>query len=109
MGWAGAAAQWWLGLVAYWQGKLVEARSLHDQALAVRDSNQISKLQEADSKLSEVLGDFRTLASSTFPATLWQLGEVERARELINTATRRASEIGHIWAIAEAHFYKSHL
>jgi predicted ATPase len=107
--WAVGAANWWLGLIAYWQGELVEARSLHERALAVSDSNPDSKLQEADSKLLEALGDFRTLASSTFAAPLWQLGEVERARELINTAIRRASEIGHIWAIAEALFYKSYL
>jgi predicted ATPase len=40
---------------------------------------------------------------------MWQLGEVERARELINTAIQRASETGHIGAIVIALFWKSYL
>ena len=37
------------------------------------------------------------------------MGEVERARELINSAARRASEIGHAGAVVDALFYKSYL
>jgi hypothetical protein len=40
---------------------------------------------------------------------MWQLGEVEGARELINWATQRASEIGHIGGIADVLFWKSYL
>ena len=40
---------------------------------------------------------------------MWQLGEVERARELIDSANRRASELGHVRSIADALFWKSYL
>ena len=40
---------------------------------------------------------------------MWQLGEVERARELIESAARRAAEIGHIGGIADVLFWKSYL
>ena len=40
---------------------------------------------------------------------MWQLGEVERARELTDSATRRASEVGHIGASANTLFWKSYL
>ena len=40
---------------------------------------------------------------------MWQLGEVERARDLINSANRRASEVGDVGAIANALFWKSYL
>jgi predicted ATPase len=39
----------------------------------------------------------------------WQLGELERARELIDWATQRASEIGHVRSFADALFWKSYL
>ena len=56
------------------------------------------------------LGDYTALTRSSFlAATMWQLGEVERARELIDTSTRRASELGHTGAIAIALFWKSYL
>ena len=32
---------------------------------------------------------------SVLAVTMWQLGEVERARELIEEANRRASDLGH--------------
>jgi hypothetical protein len=40
---------------------------------------------------------------------MWQLGEVERARESIDWATKRASEVGHIGALADALFWQSYL
>ena len=41
---------------------------------------------------------------------MWQLGEVERARELIDTANRRAAELGHIRGrLPNALFWKSYL
>jgi tetratricopeptide (TPR) repeat protein len=92
----------WLGLIAYWHGDFVEARTHCERALAARDPNP-------DPKVRELLGDQSTYASSFLAATMWQLGEVERARELIDTATRRASELGHTGAIADALFWKSYL
>jgi predicted ATPase len=40
---------------------------------------------------------------------MWQLGEIEGARELISCAIQRASEIGHIGGIADVLFWKSYL
>ena len=60
-------------------------------------------------KVRDGFGDDRTWASAIFAVIMWQLGEVERARELINWATQRASEIGHIGACADTLFWKSYL
>ena len=62
-----------LGLVAYWQGDFVEARTHYERALAARDPNHDPKFV-----------GYSALASAHLAATMWQLGEVERARELIN-------------------------
>ncbi len=95
-------ASGWLGMVAYWHGDFVEARTHYERALAVCDPNP-------DPKDRERYGDLGAWITSTFAATLWQLGEVERARGLINSATRRVSEVGHIASIADALFWKSYL
>jgi hypothetical protein len=60
-------------------------------------------------KVSERFGDFRTHAMSVLAATMWQLGEVERARELIDAATCLASKIGQPGGIADVLFWKSYL
>ena len=39
--------------------------------------------------------DTGAVAMSYLALTTWQLGEVERARELIDTANQRAAKIGH--------------
>ena len=96
-------ANWWLGMVAFWRGDFVEARTHHERALAARDPNPDPNAEVAQA------GDASTWASSSFAATMWQLGELERARELINWATQRASEIGHIRSFADALFWKSYL
>jgi class 3 adenylate cyclase/predicted ATPase len=88
-----------LGLIAYWRGDFVEARTHCERGLDAR----------GDPKFQELFGDGSTYALSFLAATMWQLGEVERARELIDTATRRAAETGHIGVIANALFWKSYL
>jgi predicted ATPase len=98
---AGLANQW-LGLIAYWRGDFLEARTHYERAVAARDPSP-------DLDLLERFGDPGTFAASQFAPTAWALGEVERARELINTGTQRAWENGHIGAIADALFYKSYL
>ena len=62
-----------------------------------------------DPEALERFGDFRTRVASCLAAVMWQLGEVERARESIDWATKRASEVGHIGALADALFWKSYL
>ena len=41
--------------------------------------------------------------------TIWQLGEVERARELIDEANRRAKELGHVPSMAHPLNWRSRL
>jgi predicted ATPase len=41
--------------------------------------------------------------------TMWQLGEVDRVRELIEQANRRASELGYGPSMAHPLFWKSHI
>ena len=78
------------------RGRIASGRSPLATRTPIRRIGNVSATQNLD--------HFDLLA-----ATLWQLGEVERARELINSATRRASEIGHIASIADALFWKSYL
>jgi tetratricopeptide (TPR) repeat protein len=91
-----------LGLVAFWRGDFAEARTRCERALDVGNASP-------DPSDFERLGDGRTYASSFLAVTMWQLGEVERARELIDWATTRANEIGHIGALADVLFWKSYL
>jgi hypothetical protein len=100
--WEARAANSGLGLVAYWRGDFAEARTRCERALDVGDASP-------DPNDLERFGDGRTYASSFLAVTMWQLGEVESARELINWATRRANEIGHIGVLADALFWKSYL
>jgi tetratricopeptide (TPR) repeat protein len=46
---------------------------------------------------------------SILAVTMWQLGEVRRARELIDEAYRRGSELGYTPSMAHPLFWKSHL
>jgi tetratricopeptide (TPR) repeat protein len=89
-----------LGLIAFFHGDFVQARTHFERALDGRDPN-------ADPKILEYFGDDDS-ASSHLAVTSWALGEVERARELIDRASRRAAEMD-IPAIADALFWKSHL
>jgi predicted ATPase len=87
-----------LGLVAYWRGDFVEARTCYERALAAADPNHDPQFVA-----------YGALASAHLAATMWQLGEVERARDLINSAIQRASETGYFGAIADTLFYKSYM
>ena len=46
---------------------------------------------------------------SCLAVTMWQLGEVDRARELIEAANRRAAELGHVPSMAHPLQFKSFL
>jgi class 3 adenylate cyclase/predicted ATPase len=97
--WEACVANNHLGLIAYWQGDFNEARTHCERALdAAAASPGPNNLER--------FGDGRTQASSFLAATMWQLGEVERARELINWATKRANEVGHMGALADVLFWK---
>jgi predicted ATPase len=53
--------------------------------------------------------DAGSFALLVLAATVWQLGDVDRAREVIDSAIRRASETGQVGMIANALFFKSYL
>jgi tetratricopeptide (TPR) repeat protein len=93
---------WWLGLIAYWHGDFLEARTHCERAIGgAEDPN-------ADPKVRERFGDLSAHGLPVLAATMWQLGEVERARELIDLATHRASQ-GDAREAAHALFWKSYL
>src|SRR6516165_4296180 len=49
------------------------------------------------------------MVMSVLAVTMWQSGEVDRARELIEQAIRRGSELGHPPSMSHPLFWKSHL
>jgi len=53
-------------------------------------------------------GGAATLAMSCLAATMWQLGEVDRARKLIDEANRRSRELGHAPSMAHPLIWKSY-
>ena len=98
-----SGVNWWLGLIAYWHGDFLEARTRCERAIIhAEDPN-------ADPKVRERFGDPSTHAMSVLAASMWQLGEVERARELIDLAIYRASEGGNLLDAANQLFWKSYL
>ena len=81
----------------------LEARTHCERALDACDP-------ERDRETRERFGDDTgTVAMSCLALTMWQLGEVERARELIEQANRRASELGHVPSMAHPLYWKSYL
>ena len=90
-----------LGLICYSLGEFVEARSHFERAIAACDPERD---QEARERSGEDTG---AVAMSCLGMTVWQLGEVERARELIDEANRRAIEIGHPPSMAHPVYWKA--
>src|SRR5205807_8486832 len=80
----------------------VGARAHFEGALAARDP-------KSDPKVRDGFGDDLTWGLAIFAVNAWQLGEVKRARELVDVATRRASEIGNMEGIVDVCFWKSYL
>ena len=97
---AGAARRM-LGLVCLFQGDLKAARSVLERALA-------DYLPERDGKTQFLFGRDTEVAAAAYLALAeWHLGEVERARHLIDRATRRADELRQAATIANALFFKT--
>jgi hypothetical protein len=65
-----------LGLIAYFRGNFVDARTHQEKALDIRD---VAHQEMAPERLRDDIG---AIATSYLALTSWQLGEVERAREL---------------------------
>ena len=84
-------------------GDFLEARTHCERALEVCDPERDRETRERFSD------DTGTLAMSCLAVTSWQLGEVDRARELIDQANRRARDLGHVPSMAHPLLWKSHL
>jgi predicted ATPase len=100
--WEAAGANAGLGLIAYWNGNFPEARTRCERALDARGASPHPKFWRRSD-------DPSTSASSFLSLTMWQIGEVERSRELTEGAIKRAAEIGGIPVVLDALFYKSYL
>jgi class 3 adenylate cyclase/tetratricopeptide (TPR) repeat protein len=83
-----------LAFMSYYIGNFLEARIHCEQALATCNPERD---QEARERSGE---DTEPVAMSMLALTSWQLGEIDRARELIEAANRRAAEIGHVPSMA---------
>ena len=83
-----------LAWLNYYRGNFVEARTHCERALAACDPEHE---EEARERYGEYTG---IVATSCLALTSWQLGEVERAHELIETANCRATELGHFSSMA---------
>jgi predicted ATPase len=92
-----------LALTSYFLGDFVEARTHCERALAACGPQQE---KEAKERYGNHTGPS---ATACLALTSWQLGEVERARELIEAANRRATELGHFPSMAVALQFKSFL
>jgi predicted ATPase len=78
-----------LALVSYFSGDFVQARMHCNRALEACNA-------ERDQETRERYGeDTGTVAMSHLALTVWQLGEVDRARALIDAAIERAAELKH--------------
>jgi predicted ATPase len=92
-----------LALACYYATDFSEARMHCERALEACDAESERETQE---RFQDATGP---LVMSVLAVTMWQLGEVDRARELIEQANRRASELGHAPSMAHPLLWKSHL
>jgi adenylate cyclase len=92
-----------LAFDCYQAADFFEARTQCEQALEDCDPECERETHE---RFHDATGP---LVMSFLSVTMWQLGEVDRARELIEQANRRASELGHGPSMASPLLWKSHL
>jgi class 3 adenylate cyclase/tetratricopeptide (TPR) repeat protein len=90
-----------LGFVSLLLGDLQAAQNFLERAL--RDY-----VYERDRETLFRFGNDNQVSATNFLAlTEWHLGELERARQLIDESTRRADGLGHAASIASALFFKT--
>jgi predicted ATPase len=92
-----------LALACYQSADFLEARTHCERALEACDPENETETQE---RFQIATGP---MVMSVLAVTMWQLGEVERARELIDQANRRGRELGHGPSMAHPLYWKSHL
>jgi hypothetical protein len=89
--------------MCYFAGDLAEARTHCERAL---DSCDPQHEEDARQRYGEYTA---TLATAFLALTNWQLGEADRARELIAAANRRAADLGHVPSMANPLFWRSNI
>jgi predicted ATPase len=89
-----------LGVVLFNQGDLKAARSFLERGLA-------DFVQERDGDARRL--DGRATATAILASLVWHLGEVDRARQLIQEAIRRARELGHAPTLVNALLWNAYL
>jgi hypothetical protein len=92
-----------LALACHQGGDFVEARTHCERALETYDADCDRETQD---RFHDATGP---VVMSVLAVTMWQLGEVDRARELIDQANRRASELSHGPSMAHPLLWKAHL
>ena len=92
-----------LAMACYQAADFPEARIHCERALETCDLERDRETQE---RFHDATGP---IVMSILAVTMWQLGEVDRARELIEQANRRGSELGHGPSMAHPLFWKSRL
>jgi tetratricopeptide (TPR) repeat protein len=89
-----------LGFVLLKLGDLQAARSVLERALG-------DYVHERDAETLFRFGNDTQVSATNFLAlTEWQLGELDHARQLTDSSSRRAAELGHVAAIASALYFK---
>jgi predicted ATPase/class 3 adenylate cyclase len=83
-----------LAFMSFLAGDFLEARRHCEEALATCNPE---RNQEARERSGE---DTEPVAMAMLAQASWHLGEVDRARELIEEANRRATELGHVPSLA---------
>jgi tetratricopeptide (TPR) repeat protein len=92
-----------LAQACYLSGQFPEARTHCERALAVCDPEREKETRD------RFTDDTGPIAISLLAMTMWQLGDVEQARELIDEANRRAKALGHAPSMAHPLNWKSRL
>ncbi|MBV8797766.1 MAG: hypothetical protein JO136_22750, partial [Hyphomicrobiales bacterium] len=90
-----------LGIICYYSGDFLNARNHCERAL---EGCSADRDFEARERFSDDTG---VVAMSILAITNWHLGEVERARELIDMANQRAAELGHAPSKVHPLYWKS--
>ncbi|HEY3720747.1 MAG TPA: AAA family ATPase [Roseiarcus sp.] len=92
-----------LALIGYFSGDFLDAQTHCERALEACTSGHEEKARE---RFGEYTG---ALAMSCLAITTWQLGQVDRARELMELANRRAAGLGHVPSMGHPLLFRSHL
>ena len=92
-----------LALACYQVGDFLEARIYCERALKVCELENERETQE---RFHDAAGP---IVLSVLAVTMWQLGQVERARELIDQASQRARDLGYGPSMTHPLLWRSHL